>query len=87
MKIRHPMLLKKLLGIIIPPNPHGINLPLRPLVQIHWPNESQVHAHIAMGRAAIQAEKDTISGGGPRGAGVGTVETYGILAGEAEKEK
>lgn len=38
-----------------------------------------------MGRAAIQAEKDTISGGGPSGAGVGTVETNGILAGQGRE--
>lgn len=31
-----------------------------------------------MGRAAIQAEEDAISGGGPCGAGVGTVEANGI---------
>jgi hypothetical protein len=79
MKIRHPLLLKKLFRILIPPDPHGIDLPLRPLVQIHRSDEREMHAHVAMDGGAIEAEEDAVGGGCPCGAGVGAVEAYGVL--------
>lgn len=79
MKIRNSLLLKELLTIFIPPNPHGINLPLCPLIKIDGSDECEMHTHVSMDGTAIEAEEDTVRCGGPGGSRVGTIEAYSVL--------
>ena len=72
--VRQSVLAKKRAGIAIAADPHGIDLPLRPLVEVDAPDEGEVDAHRAVGGAAIQAQEHPVGHRGPRRAGVGTVE-------------
>ena len=68
------MLAKEGPGIAIAADPHGIDLPLRPLVEVDAPYEGEVHPHRAVGGTAIQAQEHPMRHRGPRRTGVGTVE-------------
>ena len=68
------MFAKKRTGIAVAADPHGIDLPLRPLVEVDAPDEGEVDAHRAVGGTAIQAQEHPVGHRGPRRAGVGTVE-------------
>lgn len=78
MKVGAAVLPEKLLGIVIPPDPHGVDLTLRPFVEVDAAHERDVHAHLTVCRAAVQAEEDAVGRGGPRRAGVGTVEADAV---------
>jgi len=75
------MLLKELFGIGIAPDLHGVDLPLRPFVQIETADKGDVDAHPTMCRGAIQTEEDAVGGRRPRGPGGGAVEADGVGGG------
>lgn len=88
MKISNPLLLKEFLTILIPPYLHGINLPLGPLIKIDRSDECEMHSHVTMDGAAIEAEEDTVCCGGPGGSCVGTIEAYSVLSdGEGDRNE
>mmetsp|Transcript_2428 Transcript_2428/g.7071 ORF Transcript_2428/g.7071 Transcript_2428/m.7071 type:complete len:239 (-) Transcript_2428:75-791(-) len=78
------VLAKERPGVAVAADPHGVDLPLRPLVEVDAPHEGEVDAHRAVGGAAVQAEEHPVRHRGPRRAGVGTVEAELVVPGRLE---
>jgi hypothetical protein len=58
MHVRQTMLTKELSRIAIPPQSHGINLTLRPFVQIDTSNKRRMDSQTTMCGGTIQTQKD-----------------------------
>mmetsp|Transcript_5545 Transcript_5545/g.11042 ORF Transcript_5545/g.11042 Transcript_5545/m.11042 type:complete len:228 (+) Transcript_5545:397-1080(+) len=72
--IRHAVLLKEFSGGFVATQFHGIDLTLRPFVQIHRTDKGRVDPHAPVLRRTIETEENAIRDGRPSGTRGGTIK-------------